>query len=71
MEITKKTIVADILKEYGDIADVMEALGIKSVGKFSVRKAMTRFITVEKAASIHKVSVDTLLGNLKVAVRTK
>jgi hypothetical protein len=29
MEITKDTKVADILARYGDIADVMEALGVK------------------------------------------
>ena len=28
MEITKDTRVADILKEYGDIADVMEVFGL-------------------------------------------
>lgn len=35
MEITKDTKVADILTRYGDIADVMEALGVKRIGRFS------------------------------------
>ena len=30
MEITKNTRVSDILKEYGDIADVMELFGVQS-----------------------------------------
>jgi len=34
MKITKDTIVAEILREYGDIEDVMGAFGIKSVGPF-------------------------------------
>ena len=31
MEINKDTRVSDILKEYGDIADVMEVFGVKRV----------------------------------------
>ena len=37
MEITKDTRVSDILKNYGDIADVMEVLGVKRVARYSVR----------------------------------
>jgi hypothetical protein len=37
MKINKDTKVSNILKEYGDIADVMEIFGIKRVGKYSVR----------------------------------
>ena len=32
MEITEDTRVSDILAEYGDIAEVMEAFGVKRVG---------------------------------------
>ena len=42
MEITKDTKVSDILREYGDIAEVMEAFGIKRVSGFSVRKFITK-----------------------------
>ena len=34
MDITKDTRVADILDEYGDIADVMEVFGVKRVGPY-------------------------------------
>lgn len=71
MKITKDTIVADILKEYGDIEDVMKAFGIKSVGRYSIRKIITKFITVEKAAKIHKVPLDEFLINLNKAVEMK
>jgi hypothetical protein len=71
MKITKETIVADILKEYGDIEDVMTAFGIKSVGRYSIRKVITRFLTVERAAKIHKVPLDEFLVTLNKAVQMK
>lgn len=71
MEITKDTKVYDILEEYGDIADVMEAFGIKRVGRFSARRVITRALTVEWAARVHRVPLDEFLGILNKAVETK
>lgn len=71
MEITEKTIVFKILEKYGDIADVMETLGVKSVGKYSIRRVITRFLTVKRAAIIHKVPLDDFLNRLKTAVQAK
>lgn len=47
IEITKDTKVSDILREYGDIADVMEVFGIKWVGGHGFRKFLTKTITVQ------------------------
>ena len=69
--ITKDTIVSDILDKYGDIEDVMGAFGIKSVGKYSVRKIITKFLTVERAAKIHKVPLDGFLNTLNKAIELK
>lgn len=71
MEITKDTKVGDILTRYGDIADVMEALGVKRIGRFSVRKLIAKLITVERAARIHRIPVDELLTKLRAAVAIK
>jgi hypothetical protein len=71
MEITKATRVADLLEEYGDIADVMEIFGIKRVGRYSVRKLLTKAVTVEWAARIHRVPLDEFLAILHKAVATK
>ncbi len=71
MEITKKTRVFDILDEYGDIADVMEVFGLKRVGPYSLRRVITKFISVEKAARIHKVPLDVMLENLAKATAPK
>jgi len=71
MEITKDTKVADILTRYGDIADVMEALGVKRIGRFSVRKLVTKLITVERAARIHRIPLDELLTKLRMAIAIK
>lgn len=68
MEITKDTHVSDILKEYGDIADVMKIFGVKSVGKYSIRKILTKFLTVERAARVHKVPLDEFLEKLQSAI---
>jgi len=68
VEITKDTKVSDILREYGDIADVMEMFGIKRVGGYSFRKFITRAITVERAAKVHRVPLEEFLATLRTAV---
>ena len=71
MEINKDTKVSDILEEYGDIADVMEVFGVKRVGRYSMRRMLTKALTVEWAARVHRVPVDEFLGILHQAVETK
>lgn len=71
MEITKDTYVSDLLAEYGDIADVMEIFGVKRVGRYSLRKLLTKALTVEWAARIHRVPLDEFLTILRKAVATK
>ena len=71
MEITKNTKVSEILVEYGDIADVMEAFGLKRVGPYSLRRVITKFISVGLAARIHKVPLDDMLENLRKATNPK
>lgn len=68
MEITKDTKVSEILRAYGDIADVMEVFGIKRVARYSFRSFITRAITVERAAKVHRVPVDEFLHTLRSAV---
>jgi hypothetical protein len=68
MIITKDTRVASILEEYGDIADIMEAFGVKRVGRYSVRRLATKALTVEWAARIHGVPLDEFLDILNTAV---
>ena len=71
MEITKATRVSDLLAEYGDIADVMAIFGIKRVDRYSVRKLLTKALTVEWAARIHRVPLDEFLAILHKAVAAK
>ncbi|MDX1435756.1 MAG: DUF1858 domain-containing protein [Anaerolineales bacterium] len=61
MEITKDTRVSEILQEYGDIADVMEMFGIKRVGRYSLRRMLTKALTVETAAKVHRVPLEEFL----------
>ena len=68
LEITEDTKVSEILESYGDIADVMEALGMKRVGGLSFRTVITKAINVKRAAKIHRVPVDELLEKLHIAV---
>jgi hypothetical protein len=71
MEITKDTRVSDILREYGDIAAVMEAFGVRRVGHLSLRMFLGRFLTVERAARVHRVPLEEFLGILRRAVAGK
>jgi hypothetical protein len=71
MEITKDTRVSDILDEYGDISDVMEVFGIRRVSGYSVRRLLTKALTVEWAARIHRVPLDEFLDTLRRAVARK
>lgn len=71
MEITKDTRVSDILENYGDIADVMEIFGVKRVSGYSVRRMLTKALTVEWAARVHRVPLDEFLDKLRQAVETK
>lgn len=68
MEITKNTRVSDILSEYGDIAEVMEVFGIKRVAGYNFRKFITKALSVERAAKVHRVPVDEFLATLRTAV---
>jgi F0F1-type ATP synthase beta subunit len=68
MEITKDTKVSAILQEYGDIADVMEVFGIERVGRYSFRRLVTKALTVERAARIHRVPVDEFVVTLNKAI---
>jgi hypothetical protein len=68
MEITKDTRVSEILKEYGDIADVMELFGVKRVARYSFRRMLTKALTVEVAARVHRVPLDEFLSTLHKSV---
>jgi hypothetical protein len=68
MEITKDTKVSAILEEYGDIADVMEVFGVKRVGRYSLRRLITKALTVETAARIHRVPLDEFIETLNKAI---
>ena len=69
MEITKNTRVADILNEYGDIADVMEIFGVNRVGRYSLRRLLGKVLTVKFAALIHRVPLKEFLSILDKAVK--
>lgn len=71
MIITEKTYVSEILKEYGDMADLMELFGVKRVGGFGFRKFLTRFITVKTAAFVHRVPLDRFMGMIQTAIQVK
>lgn len=68
MDINKDTRVADILREYGDIAEVMEVFGVRRVGRYSVRAMAAKAVSVEWAARIHRVPLDEFLRILREAV---
>jgi Domain of unknown function (DUF1858) len=66
--VTKDTLVSDILDHYGDVADVMEAFGVKRAGGLAVRKVLGRLLTVERAAFVHRVPLAEFLPMIQRAV---
>lgn len=68
MQITPNTYVSDILKEYGDIAEVMEIFGVKRVGGYGFRKIVTRLITVKTAAFVHRIPLNRFVKMLESAI---
>lgn len=68
LEITKDTLVSDILAQYGDVAEVMELFGVKRVGGLALRKVLGRFLTVERAAAVHRVPLSEFLPMVQKAV---
>jgi Domain of unknown function (DUF1858) len=71
MEITKDTKVSTILQEYGDIAGVMEVFGVKRVGRYSLRRMLTKALTVDRAARVHRVPLDEFIETLNKAILLK
>ena len=71
MKLTEKTYVSEILKECGDIADVMEIFGVKRFGGYGLRKFITKFITVKTAAFVHRVPLDKFILMLENAINEK
>lgn len=67
LAITKDTKVSEILREYGDIAEVMEMFGVKRVGGYGFRRFLTSALTVERAARIHRVPLDEFLATVRSA----
>lgn len=59
------------MEKYGDIADVMEIIGIKRVAGYSFRKMITKAITVEWAARVHRVPLDEFLDTLNKSISQK
>jgi hypothetical protein len=71
MEITKNTRVSEVLREYGDLAEVMEAFGVRRVGGICLRRFLGRFLTVERAARVHRVPLEDFLEILRRAVASR
>lgn len=68
LRITKDTRVSDILAAYGDIAEVMEVFGVKRAGGLAVRRILGRLLTVQRAAMVHRVPLQTFLPMVQRAV---
>lgn len=66
--VTPDTRIADVLTRYGDIADVMESLGVKRVGRFNVRRLIGKAITVRLAARVHRLGEAEMVTALQTAI---
>ncbi len=71
MKITENTWVSDILKEYGDIADLMELFGTKRIRGFVLRKLLAKCITVKTAAFVHGIPLNQFICMIESAIQQK
>lgn len=71
MEITEATKIADIFDEYGDISEMMVALGMKGVDGNKLRHFLETKLTVKWAARFHHVPLDEFLGLIHQAIASK
>jgi hypothetical protein len=71
MKIAANTYVSQILKEHGDIAEIMEIFGVKRVGNFGFRKLLTKIITIRIAAFVHRVPLQNFIGMVQTAIDEK
>ena len=71
MEITESTRISDIFDEYGDISEMMVALGMKGVDSSKLRHFLETKLTVKWAARFHRVPLDEFLGLIHQAIASK
>lgn len=71
MQITEDTKIADIFGEYGDISEVMVALGMKAVEGNKLRGFLEKRLTVKWAARFHRVPLDEFLVLLHKGIASK
>jgi hypothetical protein len=68
MQVTPDTRISEVLKRYGDIADVMETFGVKRVGRYNFRRLLGKALTVRRAAFAHRISVEEMVHSLQSAI---
>ncbi len=66
--ITAQTHISEIFERYGELAEVLSALGLTPVGSVKLRRQLTKFLTVERAAGVQRIPVARLLALLQVAI---
>lgn len=49
----------------------MEVFGVKNIGKYSIQKVLTKIITEENAAKVHKVPLEEFMIKLNSALELK
>jgi len=49
----------------------MEMFGVKPVGSYSLRKILTKVITVKMAARVHKIPLNDFLDMINAAIKKK
>lgn len=75
MTITRRTRMYDIIERYGPIADALEARGIRCRAPRWLREIVqpvaSRLMTVERAARVNGVPLETLLRALEDVVKER
>jgi len=68
MRVTADTRISEVLARYGDVADVMETLGVKRVARYDIRKLLGKALTVRRAAIVHRLDTEAMITALQTAI---
>ena len=69
-EVTKNTVVYDVVNQYPETLDIFLKFGFKQLSNPVARKTVAKMFTIEQATKIHPVEIDELLKALNEKITT-
>ena len=68
MLVTEHTTLTELVKEYGEIEEIMEAFGVKSTETNPLRREIAMNIAVERASRIKGMKLNQFIQQINQAI---